>query len=154
MEKVSFSGKNWNLELIETLSCDHSDYLSWCVECFCSKEIEYFSNHFWEISQNVTFFIQYSRFHMSHFPTSQPTTALYQMLGCIQFSLQMLQMLTPVHNDTNDADDIDNADNADDYNKMVGIAQLKAFSCINTVIPLTSMQVLLLHRCINVMLFC
>ena len=31
--KISFSSKKWILELIKTLSCDHSKYLSWCVEC-------------------------------------------------------------------------------------------------------------------------
>ena len=35
-------------------------------------------------------------------------------------SPQKLEMLTPVHN---------NADNADDYNRVIGIALLKAFSC-------------------------
>ena len=67
---------------------------------------------------------------MSHFPTSQPTTAFYPKLGYIQFSLQKLQMLTPFHNDADDANDADNADNAhnaDDY-KVIGIALLKAFS--------------------------
>ena len=32
-------------------------------------------------------------------------------------------MLTPVHNDVNNTDD------ADDYNRVIGIAQLRAFSC-------------------------
>ena len=72
---------------------------------------------FEKISQNVTFIIQYSRFHMSHFPTSLPTTAFYPKLGCIQFSLQRLQMLSPAHNDV---------DNTDDYNRVIGMAQLKA----------------------------
>ena len=73
---------------------------------------------------------------MSDFPTPQPTTAFYPKLGCIRFSLQRLQMLTPVHNDTDDADDTDNAndvDNADDYNRLIGIALLKAFSCANKI---------------------
>ena len=60
---------------------------------------------------------------MSHFPTSQPTTAFYPKLGCIQFSLQKSQMLTPVHNDKDDAND------ADDYNRVIGKTLLKAFSC-------------------------
>ena len=60
---------------------------------------------------------------MSHCPTSQPTTAFYPKLGCIQFSLQKLQMLTPVHNDTDDAND------KDDYNRVIGIELLKGFSC-------------------------
>ena len=53
--KISFSGKKSNLELIKTLSCDHSNYLSWCVECFCDQKVEYFTSHFWQISQNATF---------------------------------------------------------------------------------------------------
>ena len=36
-----------------------------------------------------------------------------------------VKMLTPVHNDTNDTDD------ADDYNRVIGVAHLKAFSCAN-----------------------
>ena len=51
---------------------------------------------------------------MSHFPTAQPTTAFYPKLQCIQFSLQKLQMLTPVHNSVDDADDTGNANNASD----------------------------------------
>ena len=66
---------------------------------------------------------------MSHFPTSLPTTAFYPKLGCIQFSLQKLQMLTPVHNDANDTDNGNKAEDADNYNRVIGIAQLKAFSC-------------------------
>ena len=41
-------------------------------------------------------------------------------------------LLTSVHNDTDDADNTDatdDADNADDYNRVTGIAELKAFSC-------------------------
>ena len=34
-------------------------------------------------------------------------------------------MLTPVHNDA------DNTNDADDYNRMIGIALLKAFGCAN-----------------------
>ena len=37
-------------------------------------------------------------------------------------------MLTPVHSDTDNAD---NADDTDDYNRMTGIALLKALSCAN-----------------------
>ena len=84
-----------------------------------------------EISENVTYF-QYSRFHMSHFCTSQATTAFYPKLGCIQFSFHKLQMLTAVHNDTDhadNADDTDNTDDTDDNNRVIGIALLKAFSC-------------------------
>ena len=72
---------------------------------------------------------------MSHFPTSQPTTAFFPKLECIQFSLQKLQMLTPVHNDadnakdSDDAYDVDNADSTDDYYKVLGMALVKAFSC-------------------------
>ena len=44
-------------------------------------------------------------------------------LGCIQFSPQKLQVLTPVHNDTEDTDDAGN------YNSVIGIALMKAFSC-------------------------
>ena len=60
---------------------------------------------------------------MSHFLTSQPTTVFYPKPGCIQFSLQKLQMLPPVHNDADDAD------NTDDYNRLIGIVLLKAVSC-------------------------
>ena len=61
---------------------------------------------------------------MSHFPTSQTTTAFYPKLRCIQFSLQKLQMLTLVYNNANNTDD------ANDYNRVIGIAQLKAFAVL------------------------
>ena len=41
-------------------------------------------------------------------------------------------LLTSVHNDTEDADATDaayDADDTDDYNKVIGIAQLRAFCC-------------------------
>ena len=38
-------------------------------------------------------------------------------------------LLTFVHNDADDADNADDAADADDYNWVIGIAQLKAFSC-------------------------
>ena len=44
-------------------------------------------------------------------------------------------MLTSVHNDADDTDDADNADDAadaddtNDYNRVIAIAQMKAFSC-------------------------
>ena len=66
---------------------------------------------------------------MSYFHTSEPTTAFYLKLRCIQFSLHMLQMLTPVNIDADDANDGDDTDDADDYNRVIGIALLKAFSC-------------------------
>ena len=66
---------------------------------------------------------------MSHFTTSKPTTAFYPKLGCIQFSFQKLEMLTPAHNDTDNTDDADDAN--DGYNRVIGIALLKAFSCDN-----------------------
>ena len=71
----------------------------------------------------MTFLSSTAYFHMSHFPTSQPTTAFYPKLGCIQFSFQKLEMLTPIHNDADDTDD------ADDYNRVICIALLKAFNC-------------------------
>ena len=37
-------------------------------------------------------------------------------------------LLTSVHNDADNAED---ADDVDDYNRVIGIAQLKAFSCAN-----------------------
>ena len=40
--------------------------------------------------------------------------------------LQNLHLVTSFHND---ADDVDTADDANDYNRVIGIAQLKAFSC-------------------------
>ena len=58
---------------------------------------------------------------MSHFLTSEPTTAFYTKLGCIQFSLQKL-MLTHVHNDV---DNVDDADDTNDYNMVIDIALLK-----------------------------
>ena len=61
---------------------------------------------------------------MSHFPTSQPTTDFHPKLGCIQFPLQKSEMLTSVHNDVDDTDDTDDADH---YNRVIGIALLKAF---------------------------
>ena len=42
-------------------------------------------------------------------------------------------MLTSVHND---ADDTDDADDADDYSRVIGIAQLKAYSCANNTNPM------------------
>ena len=33
--KMSFSSKNWNSEVNETLSCHHSHYILWSVVCFC-----------------------------------------------------------------------------------------------------------------------
>ena len=80
---------------------------------------------------------------MSHFPTSQPSTAFYPKLGCIQFPLQKLEMLTPVPNDTDDAND---EDNAEDYNRVIGIALL--FSCDNKLLCLQ----IGLHSSINVSL--
>ena len=41
------------------------------------------------------------------------------------FPSKKLQMLIPVHNNADDAEDADN------YNKAIGIALLKAFSCAN-----------------------
>ena len=44
-------------------------------------------------------------------------------------------LLTSIHNNTDDADTADDADTTDDtddandYNRVIGIAQLKAFSC-------------------------
>ena len=40
-------------------------------------------------------------------------------------------MLTPVHNDADDTDNTDDIDdaNVDDYNRVTGIALLRAFSC-------------------------
>ena len=35
--KNSFSDKKWNVELIKTLSCEHSNYLSQSVECLVKK---------------------------------------------------------------------------------------------------------------------
>ena len=52
-----------------------------------------------------------------------------------QFFLVKNNLLTSAHNDAdeaNDADDTDDADNADDandYNRVIGIEQLKAFTC-------------------------
>ena len=43
-------------------------------------------------------------------------------------------LLTSVHNDADDTDATDDADNTDDYNRVIGIALLKAFSCANNVI--------------------
>ena len=47
-----------------------------------------------------------------------------------QFFLVKNNLLTSVHNDT---DATDNADAADYYNRVIGIALLKAFSCANNV---------------------
>ena len=48
--------------------------------------------------------------------------AFYPKLRCIQFSLQNLELLTPVHSNTDDTDD---------YSSLIGIALLKAFLCAN-----------------------
>ena len=42
-----------------------------------------------------------------------------------QFVLVKNNLLASAHNDA------DNANNADDYNQVIGIAQLNAFSCAN-----------------------
>ena len=44
-----------------------------------------------------------------------------------QFFLVKNNLLNSAHNDT------DNADAADDYNRVIGIALLKAFSCANSI---------------------
>ena len=47
-----------------------------------------------------------------------------------------IHLLTSVHNDSDDtdnaddADATDDADNTDNYNRVIGIALLKAFSCV------------------------
>ena len=41
-------------------------------------------------------------------------------------------LLTFVHNEADDTDATDNADAANDYNRMIGIVLMKAFSCANT----------------------
>ena len=46
-----------------------------------------------------------------------------------QFFQVKNNLLTSVHNDTDTADDPDDADDTDDYNRVIGIALLKAFSC-------------------------
>ena len=38
-------------------------------------------------------------------------------------------LLTSVHNDADDTDTAGNAVNTNDYNRVIGIAVLKAFSC-------------------------
>ena len=57
-----------------------------------------------------------------------------------QFFLVKNNLLTSVHNDAGNANDAHNADAADDtdnahyandYNRVIGIAQLDAFSCAN-----------------------
>ena len=121
--KISFFGKKWNLELskphhVITVITHHD---LWSASVVTKLNI-------WKCD----FFIQYSRFHISHFPSSQPTTAFSLKLGCTQFSLWKLQPLTPIHNDANNADnanDTDDANDADDYNRVTGIAPLKAISC-------------------------
>ena len=45
-----------------------------------------------------------------------------------QFFLVKDNLLTSVHND---ADDADTTDDTNDYNRVIGIALLKAFSCAN-----------------------
>ena len=42
-------------------------------------------------------------------------------------------MLTSVHNNTDNADAADDTDTTDDYNRVIGIALPKAFSCANKV---------------------
>ena len=55
MWQFSFSNKKWNLELIKTLPCDQSTYLSWCVECFCGQKVECFISNFWECPKMLHF---------------------------------------------------------------------------------------------------
>ena len=57
---------------------------------------------------------------MSHFSTSQPITAFYPKVGCIQFSIQKLQMLTTAHNDADNANDADDLQQGDWYNTAEG----------------------------------
>ena len=40
-------------------------------------------------------------------------------------------LFTSVHSDTNNADATDDWDDDDDYNRVIGVAQPKAFSCAN-----------------------
>ena len=51
--------------------------------------------------------------------------------GFEHFFLSKTNLLTSVHNDADDAND---AHNTDDYSRMIGIAQLKAFSCANKMV--------------------
>ena len=63
---------------------------------------------------------------MSHFPTSQPTTTFYQRWDALSFpskSYKCEHLLTKTQIDA------DNAENVDDYNRVISIALLKAFSC-------------------------
>ena len=55
---------------------------------------------------------------------SQPQLST-QSLDASSLPPQKLQMLTSVHNDA------ENADDAEDYNRVIGIALLKAFICTN-----------------------
>ena len=50
------------------------------------------------------------------------------LISCLSTDCKTDTLLTSAHND---ADDSDDADTADDYNRMIGIALLKAFSCAN-----------------------
>ena len=49
-------------------------------------------------------------------------------------------LLTSVHNDADDTDAMDDADNANDYNRVIGIAQLKAFSCAKNYVNATDIN--------------
>ena len=40
-------------------------------------------------------------------------------------------LLTSVHNDADATDNVDTTDNANNYNRVIGIAVLKALSCAN-----------------------
>ena len=82
--KIWFSNKKWNLELIETLSCYHLNYSSWCVDYVCHQKfnlwsaffadlisgvflwlkVEFYISHFWEISKNLTFWHLFATIHM------------------------------------------------------------------------------------------
>ena len=44
---------------------------------------------------------------------------------------KFVSLLTSVHNDADNTNAADATDNADDYNRVIGIALLKAFSCAN-----------------------
>ena len=79
MAKSHFPAKGEIQNWLKPYHVNHSNYPSQCVDFVVKNWIFYQSlfRYIWKCD----LFIQYKRFHMSNFPTSQPITAFYPMVG-------------------------------------------------------------------------
>ena len=73
---------------------------------------------------------QTSNHHHCNQHAQKPTSSDLEQFFLVKNNF--VYLLTSVHND---ADAADNADATEDYNKVIGIVLLKAFSCANKVLP-------------------